>query len=166
MLAASYPRLVTTDRLIGALWSDDDVRDESHLQVVVSRLRRAIGADLVATVAGGYRLDAPAGSIDVGRFRQHTNRGRQLLTLGRPGQAAEAFRQALAQWRGLALADLRSFDFAEDLGRGLEEERIDVVEWLMDAELQAGDHHLVVSDLAGLADSHPTRERLWCGLGR
>jgi DNA-binding SARP family transcriptional activator len=161
VLAAAYPRLVSTDRLIDALWSTDDVRDESRLQVVVSRLRRAIGTDVVATVPGGYRLDAPAGSIDVGRFRQHTNRGRQLLTLGRPGQAAEAFRQALAQWRGIALADLRSFDFAEDLGRGLGEERIDVVEWLMDAELQAGDHHLVVSDLAGLVESHPTRERLW-----
>lgn len=161
MLAAAYPRPVTTDRLVDALWADGEIQDESRLQVVVSRLRRAIGPEVVTRVPGGYGLNAPAGSVDIGRFRQNTSRGRQLLTLGRPGQAAEAFRQALAQWRGSPLADLRSFDFAEDLGRALEEERVDVVERLMDAELQAGDHYLVASDLAGLVESHPTRERLW-----
>src|SRR5690606_11225686 len=43
----------------------------------------------------------------------------------------------------------------------LEGERIDVVEWLMEAVLQAGDHQMVVGELAGLAEAHPTRERLW-----
>lgn len=160
-LAISFPRSVTSHRLIEDLWSEAEERDESHLQVVVSRLRRAIGSDLVTTVPGGYRLDVPTGTIDVVRFHQHTRRGRQLLTLGHPGQAAEAFRQALAQWRGPALADLREFNFASDASRALDEDRIDVVEWLMEAELQAGDHFLVVGELAGLAEAHPTRERLW-----
>lgn len=160
-LAISFPQAVTSHRLIEDLWPDTDQRDESHLQVVVSRLRRAVGGDLVVTVPGGYRLDVPTGSIDLGRFRQHTRRGRQLLTLGHPGQAAEAFRQALAQWRGPALADLREFGFVSDAARIMEGERIDVVEWLMEAELQAGDHMLVVGELAGLAEAHPTRERLW-----
>lgn len=161
LLAASYPRPVTSDRLSEALWPDSEHDQDTNLQVVVSRLRKAIGSDHVETVPGGYRLEAPTGSIDVDRFRHNTQRGRQLLTLGHPGKAAEAFRQALAQWRGDAMSGLRQFAFAEDLARSLEEERVDVVEWLMDAALQAGDHHLVVGELAGLSEAHPTRERLW-----
>ena len=160
-LAVSYPRPVSSDRLADALWPQADHEQDTNLQVVVSRLRKAIGAEHIETVPGGYRLEVPTGTIDIDRFRHSTERGRQLLTLGHPGKAAEAFRQALAQWRGDALAGLRDFAFAEDLARSLDEERVDVVEWLMDAALQAGDHHLVVGELAGLSEAHPTRERLW-----
>ena len=161
LLATAYPRPITADRLIDSLWTETAENPQANLQVAVSRLRKAVGRDVVETVPGGYRLNAPSGTIDVDRFRQLTRRGRQLMTLGHPGKAAEAFRQALAQWRGEPLADLREFGFAEDASRLLSEERLDVVEWLMDSELQAGDHHLVVGELAGLADAHPTRERLW-----
>lgn len=161
LLALAYPRPVTSRRLIEELWDGSDTIGETNLQVVVSRLRKAMGSKTVATVSGGYQLDVPTGSIDVDRFRQNTKRGRQLLTLGHPGQAAEAFRQGLAQWRGQALSDLQDFRFAAATDVTLESERIDVVEWLMEAELEAGDHHLVVGELAGLAESHPTRERLW-----
>lgn len=161
LLAVSYPRSVTSDRLIDSLWPEASGDPVTNLQVVVSRLRKAVGAKVVETVSGGYRLEVPAGTIDVDRFRQHNRRGRQFLTLGQPGQAAEAFRQGLAQWRGEALSGLREFGFAEDTARRLEEERIDAVEHLMEAELEAGDHHLVVGELAGLTQSHPTRERLW-----
>jgi adenylate cyclase len=161
LLALAYPRPMTSSRLIEELWGGSDNIGEANLQVVVSRLRKSIGAKTVATVSSGYQLDVPTGSIDVDRFRQNTKRGRQLLTLGHPGQAAEAFRQALAQWRGKALSDLQDFRFATSTELSLETERIDVVEWLMEAELEAGDHHLVVGELAGLAESHPTRERLW-----
>lgn len=161
LLAISYPQAVTIDRLGDSLWPDIAASQEDNLRVVASRLRKALGEKVIETVPGGYRLDAPTGTIDVDRFRQHTRRGRQLLTLGHPGRAAEAFRQALAQWRGAALADLREFGFAEDAARGLESGRIDVVEWLMEAELQAGDHQLVVGELAGLVEAQPTRERLW-----
>ena len=161
LLALAYPRPVTSSRLIEELWDGSDTIGETNLQVVVSRLRKEIGSKSIKTVSGGYQLDVPTGSVDIGRFRQNTKRGRQLLTLGHPGQAAEAFRQALAQWRGQAMSDLQDFRFAAATEVTLESERIDVVEWLMEAELEAGDHHMVAGELAGLAESHPTRERLW-----
>lgn len=161
ILATFHPQPVTKDRLIEELWPDPSEHGEANLQVVVSRLRKAVGSDRVETVSGGYRLTVPTGTIDIDRFRQLIRRGRQLMTLGHPRKAAEAFRQALAQWRGVALADLRGFEFAETAGRSLDRERIDVVELLMEVVLQAGDHHLVVGELAGLAEEHPTRERLW-----
>lgn len=55
------------------------------------------------------------------------------------------------------MSDLQNFRFAVASDVTLESERIDVVEWLMEAELEAGDHRLVVGELAGLAKSHPTR---------
>ena len=160
-LASAYPRMVTTDTLVDQLWNGAGDVDDSNLQVVVSRLRSAIGPDAVEKTQGGYRLNAAVGSIDIDRFRQHTKRGRQLLTLGNPAEAAEAFRQGLAQWTERPLADLSDFDFSNEIARELEAERLDVVEWLMEAEMQSGNHNLVVGELAGLSEKHATRERLW-----
>ena len=160
-LASAYPNMVPTDVLLDQLWNGAGNVDDSNLQVVVSRLRSAIGPDAVEKTQGGYRLNAATGSIDVDRFRQHTKRGRQLLTLGSPAEAAEAFRQGLAQWGARPLADLAEFDFTEDIVRQLDADRLDVVEWLMEAELQSGNHNLVVGELAGLSEKHATRERLW-----
>ena len=98
---------------------------------------------------------------DVSRFRALVRRGRQLTTLGHPLEASEAFRQALAQWRGSALPDLREFEFAEAAARSLEEERLVAVEQLMDSMLSAGGHDQVVGELFGLVEAFPLRERGW-----
>lgn len=162
LLALETPNFVSTDRIVDAIWgSDGAAAPESALQVAVSRLRKALGEDGVKTMAAGYRLEIPVANTDVERFRRQVRRGRQLLTLGRPGPAAEAFRQALAQWRGTPLADLRRFEFAEQAARLLEEERMGVVESLMEAELAAGNHDLVVGELSGLVEAFPLRERMW-----
>ena len=61
----------------------------------------------------------------------------------------------------VALSDLRRFEFAEQAGRRLEEERLVAVEALMDTELLVGDHAMVLGELSGLVESFPLRERLW-----
>ncbi|HSM01174.1 MAG TPA: BTAD domain-containing putative transcriptional regulator [Acidimicrobiia bacterium] len=161
LLALESPRVVSTDRLFDALWDGDEPPSRSALHVTVSRLRKSVGESIVETHPGGYRLGVPVANIDVERFRRHAQRARQLLTLGHPGPAAEGFRQALAQWQGETLADLRAFEFAEQAARQLEEERVSAVESLMDAELATGNHELVIGDLAGLVTQFPYRERLW-----
>lgn len=162
VLALELPNFVPADRLVDWLWGPEVASSpEAALHVAMSRLRKALGEDVIKTQAGGYRLEIPVANSDVERFRRHARRGRQLLTLGRPGPAAEAFRQALAQWRGIPLADLRRFEFAEQAGRVLEEERLVTVEQLMEAELTAGNHDLVVGELSGLVEAFPLREKLW-----
>lgn len=162
LLALHTPDVVSTDRILEELWGTEDVKNpEAALHVAVSRLRGVVGEDVIETVPGGYRLDIPAANSDAARFRRHTQRGRQFSTLGHPGKAAESFRQALAQWRGDALTDLRKFEFAEQAARQLEEERLVTVEALMDAELAAGEHELVIGELSGLVEAFPLRERLW-----
>jgi DNA-binding SARP family transcriptional activator len=161
-LALSVPNFVSFDEIADALWEAEEIAaPEAALQVTVSRLRKALGESVISTMPGGYRLDLPATNCDVERFRRHLRQGHQLLTLGKAGPASEAFRQALAQWRGTPLAQLRKFEFIERAARVLEEERLVAVESLMDAELQAGNHDLVVGELAGLVEVFPLRERLW-----
>ena len=162
LLALHAPDTVSSDKILEELWGNEDVKNpEAALHVAVSRLRGVLGDNVVETVPGGYRLDIPAANSDAARFHRHTQRGRQFYTLGHPGKAAEGFRQALAQWRGDALADLRKFEFAEQASRQLEEERLTTVEALMDAELAAGEHDLVIGELSGLVEAFPLRERLW-----
>jgi adenylate cyclase len=161
LLALRAPDLVTTDAILDAVWGDGDLADPAaSLHVAVSRLRKSLGDGVVATAPGGYRLDLPVSNTDLERFRQHTRRGRQLATLGHPGRAAESFRHALAQWRGTPLADV-PLDFADRASAQLEEERLGVVEALIEAEIDAGDHDLVVGELAGLVDAFPLREHFW-----
>ena len=161
LLALEAPKVVSTDRIIDSLWDQDQPPSKSALHVAVSRVRSALGDGAVETHPGGYRLGVPSANIDIDRFRRHTKRGRQLLTLGHPGPAAEVFRQALAQWQGELLADLRSLEFVEQAARELEEERINSVESLMEAELASGNHELIVGELSGLVTRFPYRERLW-----
>ncbi len=162
MLALHAPDALSSDRLVEELWGGESVKDpEASLHVAVSRLRGAIGERAVETVSGGYRLGIPSSNCDIERFRRHAQRGRQLLTLGQPAKAAEGFRHALAQWHGDPLTDLTQFEFAERAARQLEEERLGVVESLMESELASGNHDLVVGELSGLVDSFPFREQLW-----
>lgn len=162
LLASAHPRQLTRRRIIDSLWSDENIATpERALQVVVSRLRKAIGADKLRTLPDGYRLDVEAGAIDLDRFRRHAKRGLQMLTLGHPGQASEAFHQALAQWRGPALSEFRHRQAMDEMADGLERERVEVVESLMEAMVQTGDHKLVVGQLESLVEEHPMRERLW-----
>jgi DNA-binding SARP family transcriptional activator len=161
LLALEAPDLIDSDRIAGELWAEKSPRDpDASLQVAVSRLRKAMGGDLIETGRSGYRLLVPIERLDVERFRRHTVRGRRSLAAGEPYRAGEGLRQALAQWRGDALADLKRYEFALRAAAILEEERLAVVETLMDAELAAGRHEHVIGDLAGLVEAHPLRERL------
>jgi len=70
------------------------------------------------------------------------------------------FDEALAVWRGPALADFREERFARDAAARLEELRLGAEEGRIDAELAAGRDSQVVADLERLVAEHPLRERL------
>ena len=68
--------------------------------------------------------------------------------------------EALALWRGPALADMRYDAFAQgEIGR-LEELRLAAVEDRIEADLGLGRHDQLVGELESLVAEHPTRERL------
>jgi DNA-binding SARP family transcriptional activator len=162
LLVLGSPDMVTTDEIVDALWSESDVaKPESALQMSISRLRTALGDDVIETQAGGYRLTVDDASIDLGRFRGLVRRGRQMHALGQHLPAAEALSQALREWRGPALSDVRRFDFIERASRRLEEERMMAAEELIESQLDAGRHGDAITELTGLVEVSPYRERLW-----
>ncbi|MFI0407421.1 BTAD domain-containing putative transcriptional regulator [Actinomadura sp. 3N508] len=160
MLLLEAGRIVPSGRLIDGLYGDEPpVGAANALQSQVSRLRRGLGdAALVEHLPAGYRIAVDADDVDVHRFERLARDGRRALADGRHRAAAGAFAEALALWRGPALADV-SAPFAEARAARLEEARAAVVEDLAEARLAAGDAGAVVAELRGLVDAQPLRER-------
>jgi predicted ATPase/DNA-binding SARP family transcriptional activator len=137
---------VSVDELIERLWGDrPPTRAKATAQVYVMRLRHLLDADLIRTRPGGYLLETPDASIDLGRFRG-------LAATGAP-------HEALAQWRGRALSDVPSESLLRDLAPQLEEERLRVLEQRVDLDLGRGRHAELVVELVALIEEHPYRER-------
>jgi predicted ATPase/DNA-binding SARP family transcriptional activator len=151
---------VSADRLVGALWGEEAPRTAGKaLQVAVSRLRRAL-PDVVETTASGYRVRVAPGELDLDRFERAAAAGRESLAAGLPARAGEQLREALAEWRGPALADLADMPFATVEIARLEEQRLDALEARVEADLAAGRHAELAAELRALVAAHPWRERL------
>jgi DNA-binding SARP family transcriptional activator len=106
VLALRPGQVVSTDRLVEDLWGEDPPSGVANsLQVLVSKLRRALPAGVVVTKPPGYVLDVAAEAVDVGRFAQLVSRGRAALVAGEAESASGVLGEALALWRGEALAE-------------------------------------------------------------
>ncbi|MCA1845104.1 MAG: AAA family ATPase, partial [Actinobacteria bacterium] len=101
---------------------------------------------------------------DAHRFEQLTASGGRALDEGRPAEAAAAFADALALWRGPVLADLGDEPFVTAVAARLDEHRLVATERRVDAELALGHHAEVTGELEALVQRHPLRERLWAQL--
>lgn len=124
----------------------------------VSRLRKALGPTVTITrCAPGYltRIDEGA-RFDLAEFEQLASRGHVALAEGRPGEARRHLQDALALWRGPALANV-SEHLSSAEGPRLEEARISVLENLIEAELALGRHEHVRPELTRLVARNPLR---------
>ena len=116
--------VLTADRLIDELWGERaPATAAKSLQVHVWRLRKALGGDggegPLATQAGGYVLRVQPGQLDLEVFERLLAEGRAALSEGRARPASVAFADALALWRGPALAEFGDQPFARECGRTL-----------------------------------------------
>jgi len=152
---------VSRERLIDELWSDEPPSSAAHsLDVYVSRLRKILqqagGDGLLATHGNGYLLRVEDGCLDAGRFERLLDEARTLP----PEQARELLREALALWRGRALADVE-LPGSERAGVDrLEELRLVALEERIEADLALGRHAALVGELQALVAEQPLRERL------
>ncbi|WP_405726210.1 tetratricopeptide repeat protein [Streptomyces sp. NBC_01537] len=168
MLLLEAGRIITVERLIDGLYGEDPPAGVANaLQSQVSRLRSALRVPIENHPAG-YRLAIDAGDVDVHRFERLAAQGRDALAGGEPARAAGMLREALALWRGSALADVGYAPFAEPQVTRLEELRIAAVEDRIAAELALDAHrHLeLVAELRELVVAYPLRERLRAQLMR
>ena len=93
---------------------------------------------------------------------------RRLRALARstPERASELLRDALALWRGPALADLADEPFARDEIARLENLRIETLEERIEADMQGWSNPDIVAELETLVVRYPLRERLAAQLMR
>ncbi|MFE1291620.1 BTAD domain-containing putative transcriptional regulator [Streptomyces sp. NPDC058751] len=156
-LAQHPARTVSPDTLIDEVWADDPPQDApGALQALIGRLRRAIGKDAVTSEAGGYRLDATRDDVDLFVFERLVTEGRTALDTGDARTAAARLTEALALWRGPALADLPDRTAATRP----DALRLEATRSRVEADLRLGRAADVVPELRELTTAHPYDEAL------
>jgi DNA-binding SARP family transcriptional activator len=150
-------QVVSAERLIDELWGDEPPATASKsIQVYVSRLRKELGDGRLVTRPPGYMLQVDRSELDLAEFERLVDEAGEAD----PAGAARSLRQALALWRGPALADLAYEAFAQAEIMRLEELRLAALERRIEADLATGRHAELVGELEGLVARHPLRERM------
>jgi predicted ATPase/DNA-binding SARP family transcriptional activator len=143
-LAGGQP--VSTGALAEAVWDCAPPADVANaLQTLVSRARRALGGTAaVEQSAAGYRLAVAPDDVDGLRFERLVAEG--------------AVAEALALWRGPALAD--AGDFAQPFARRLADLRLAATVTFLTGELDEGRAAARAGELEALVAEHPLDEKL------
>jgi DNA-binding SARP family transcriptional activator/tetratricopeptide (TPR) repeat protein len=165
MLLLSANEAVPVDRLIDAVWDDDPPPSaRKNIQTYVWSLRKALGSagepDRLIARSPGYLIGVEPGELDLAEFRALVARGQALC--GRDPEAASGcLRSALQAWRGPALVDVvEPGTVLAAAAARLDEARLVAWELCVEAELAAGRHLEIVTELGDLVAAHPWRERL------
>ena len=146
LLAVDADRVVPAASLIDRLWEGDPPEGaRGALQSMISRLRGVLGEEIESHPAG-YRLAVGRGRVDALAFEELAGRGSRALAAGDPARASAILQQALALWRGPALAGLPATGPAAGIAARLEELRRSATADRIEADLAAAD----ASDAAGL----------------
>ncbi|WP_433338025.1 AfsR/SARP family transcriptional regulator [Spirillospora sp. CA-294931] len=177
MLLLEANRMVTTDRLIDAVWDDQPPQTaRAQIQICVSRLRQML-ADFeidcaISTVPPGYLLQVGESDLDLLVFERLAADSRNAARNGELAHAAEHVHSALELWCGEPLAGIDSALVRASAVR-LTERRMRMVEERIVYQLDRGQEHELVDELMTLTAEFPLRERLWgqlmtvfCRLGR
>ena len=158
-LLISANEVVSRDRLVDDLWGDSLPKDAAHtIQVFVSRLRKAIGADVLETRAPGYLARLTGDQLDAMQFEALHKRGREALQQGRAAASVRVLTEALALFRGPPLAEFISEPWAGQEAARLEEARLACQEDLIEARLASGHHDEVIDELERIVAANPLRE--------
>ena len=163
-------QVVPTERLVDELWGDDAPPGARKLASgYVLRLRRLIDdpdGRVLVTRSAGYQLLAAYRDLDAGQFEDLVTAGRKALVQDDAPQAAGHLAEALALWRGPALADVPPGPLVSAESDRLEELRLTALELRIEADRSCGRDAEVVAELRRLTAEHPLRERLWGELMR
>lgn len=154
-------RSLPVERLVELLWPTPAPSSAATMvHAAVAALRRALelggGPRVLVTRDGGYAVEVGAEQVDVARFETALAEGRRDFALV-PRKVARLLAEALAEWRGPALAGVEEA-FARAAAQRLDERRVEARALRADAELRLGHHWAIVAELEALAAEHPLRE--------
>ncbi|HTT85996.1 MAG TPA: BTAD domain-containing putative transcriptional regulator [Acidimicrobiales bacterium] len=162
-LALDPGRPLSRDRLVDDLWGEALPRNPSgSLQTLVYRLRRSLGSagQALTWSDGGYTLALADDDVDATRFTHLVAAARRARRAGDDEEARTLLREALALWRGTALAGL-DVPFAGAQRARLEAAHRDALGERIEADLACGESTALVAELQGLVGEHPLEERFW-----
>jgi DNA-binding SARP family transcriptional activator/tetratricopeptide (TPR) repeat protein len=161
MLALRAGQPVPVAELIDAVWDDQPPRSaRGSLQALVTGVRQALApvpGSRLDRCGESYRLQVEADRVDVHRFRCLAASGRAAADRR---AAVAAFDQALALWRGPALADVPGTAAVTAASSMLAEERLSVIQDRVTALLACGMERQAAAELPGLLAEYPLAERL------
>jgi DNA-binding SARP family transcriptional activator len=163
LLLVDAGRVVPADYLVEVLWRGAPPPGAAKtLRSYISRLRSLLEPE-AALVAhgGGYAIRVEPDRLDTARFEGLVAAGRDVLGRGEAAVAADRFEQALALWRGRALADVTEVEPLALEAARLEELRLVAVEGRAEAGIESGLAAEVIGELERLVAEFPVRERLW-----
>ncbi len=157
--------VVSSDRIVDALWGERAPGTAGKaVQGYVSHLRRLLEPGeqdaVLLTRPPGYVLRTVDETVDAARFERLAGDGRRALEDGSAAEAARILDEALAIWRGPALAEFAFEDFARDEIRRLDDMRLSATEDRFESLLRLGRHGEISGQLDALVAAHPLRERL------
>jgi DNA-binding SARP family transcriptional activator len=165
-LALEPGRVVSKATLIDWIWGEQPPADTANaLQRLVSRLRKALPEGLIeGQPGGGYRLTVEPDAVDAVRFERLVAQARDA----EGSRRVRLLREALALWRGAALADVghQDSEALDAAGARLERLHLAALEDRFDAEVGLGQAGELVPELTDLVAAHPLRERLVAALMR
>ena len=148
--------VIPASRLIDDLWGDEPPQTAANvLQSYVSKLRRELGRDTIATKGNGYAAEIGGDSFDLREFGRLVEEARNLA----PASATERLRTALALWRGVPLAEFSEQHWAGPAAARLEDLRLAALERCLELELELGRHAAVLPEIDALVAEHPLREQ-------
>ncbi|MFE6132728.1 BTAD domain-containing putative transcriptional regulator, partial [Streptomyces sp. NPDC056437] len=167
LLAGDLRTGCSTERLVAGLWPADlPERPGKAVQVLVSRARTQLGADVLASTPTGYRLALAEDQVDSSALLLHAAAGADRARAGDHAGSLAAAEAGLALWRGTP----DEAGDTDDPVAALRSERAPVRGALIRAQALAlarlGRHAEAAGPLALAAAEHPRDEELLAELLR
>lgn len=157
VLVVAPGQVLTYERLIEVLWPDGDEPDNGRRSAItyVSRLRAALGNDVIETTDAGYVLRPGTANVDAERFTALIDTARTHT----PVRALELLDDALSLWRGPVLGNLNGEWWARSFVTKLDELRLTALGERIDALTADGWDGRALAEVTALVDSYPFREQ-------
>jgi peptide/nickel transport system substrate-binding protein len=161
VLLLNAREVVSVEHLIDGVWGEVPPSSAKHMvHEYVSRLRAALGdASRIETRVPGYLAACTDEELDSRLFSQLTEEARAAAGAQDHEQALRCYDQALALWRGDALAGVELEGAAHIDAARLDEERRLVAEERVESSLALGRHRELIPELERRVRDAPLRER-------
>ncbi|MEU7834259.1 BTAD domain-containing putative transcriptional regulator [Nonomuraea sp. NPDC049129] len=172
LLVTHRNRVVPVSTLIEEIWGESPPKSAvTTLQTYVYQVRKLFAVhagqhadDILITKPLGYVAAISPDDLDLTVFEKLLARGRAALDTGQVEEASTALHSALRLCRGSALPDVQRGALLSAQVARIDEAMLRALVLRVEADLQLGRHHELVSELRALVAENPLHEDLYAKL--